>query len=40
MDVLNRYYLQMTGGPLPRLKKGMRSREIREWSRRVEEAGI
>jgi len=40
MDVLNRHYSQMRGGSLPRLKMGMGSREIGEWSRRVEEAGI
>ncbi|GAA5977678.1 hypothetical protein JCM5350_002317 [Sporobolomyces pararoseus] len=40
IELLNLYHEETVGGKLPLLKPGMRTREVREWSRRVEEAGI
>ncbi|GAA5844846.1 hypothetical protein JCM5353_006406 [Sporobolomyces roseus] len=40
MDVLNRYHEDVAGVSMPRLEKGMGRRQVREWSKRVEEAGI
>jgi hypothetical protein len=40
MKLLDVYHRESVGGNLPILKSGMGRREVREWSRRVEEAGI
>ncbi|GAA5966870.1 hypothetical protein JCM3765_004584 [Sporobolomyces pararoseus] len=40
IELLNLYHEETVGGKLPILKSGMRTREVREWSRKVEEAGI
>ncbi|GAA5937217.1 uncharacterized protein JCM15063_002842 [Sporobolomyces koalae] len=40
ISLLNDYYSSTVGGPLPRLDSNMSKRQVREWSLRVEDAGI
>lgn len=38
--VLRDYHERAVGGPLPILRKGMSEREVRRWSRRIDDAGL